>query len=194
MHLSDEEWELVRYLVFLLYPYYTWTEKLSKMSGPTIHKSWVVYTALFEHLKQAEGRLLKKKEVWKVLLADSVVAAHRKLSQYYSNTDGPRGQIYNLATVLDPTQRLTIYQSKNFKLRLYQQYDKEFRQVYMTKDTQLDKRDTLRVSTAPPATRMSFTALATTKMRPKTTDTSLPYQLNDHLCAEVTEDNDPLAF
>jgi hypothetical protein len=103
----------VRYRVFLLYPYYTWTEKLSKTSRPTIHKAWAVYTALFEHLEQAEGRLLKKRDEWKVLLADSVVTAHRKLSLYYSNTDGPRGQISNLATVLDPTQRLAVYQPKN---------------------------------------------------------------------------------
>jgi hypothetical protein len=194
MHLSDEGWEHVRYLVFLLYPYYTWTEKLSKTSGPTINKAWVVYTALFEHREQAEGCLLKKKEVWKVLLADSVVAAHRKLSQYYSNTDGPQVQIYNLAIVLDPTQRLTVYQSKNFEQGLYQQYNNEFRQVYMTKYSQLDKRDAPRVSTAPSTARMSFTALATTKMRPKTTDTILPSQLNDYLRAEVTEDDDPLAF
>jgi hypothetical protein len=62
MYLSDEEWEHVRYLVFLLYPYYTWTEKLSKTSGPTIHKAWAVYIALFEHLEEAEGRLLMKEE------------------------------------------------------------------------------------------------------------------------------------
>ncbi len=31
-------------------------------------------------------------------------------------------------------------------------------------------------------------------MRPKTTDACLSSQLNDYLCAEVTEDDDPLAF
>ncbi len=194
MHLSDEEWEHVCYLLFLLYPYYTWTEKLSITSWPTIHKAWAVYTALFEHLEEAEGRLLMKKEAWKVSLADSVVAAHRKLSQYYSNTDGPRGQIYNLATVLDPTQRLTVYQSKNFEPQLHRQYDKEFRQVYKTKYLQLDKQDVPRVNSAPPTARMSFTALATSRMRPKTTDAGLSSQLNDYLRAEVTEDDDPLAF
>jgi hypothetical protein len=41
---------------------------------------------------------------------------------------------------------------------------------------------------------MSFTALAMSKMRPKTTCISLSSQLNDYLQAEVTEDDDPLAF
>jgi hypothetical protein len=95
MHLSNTEWDHVRYLVTLLYPYYARTEKLSKTSGITIHKAWAVYIALFEHLEEAEGRLLRKKEPWKVLLADAVVVAHRKLSQYYSSADGARGQIYN---------------------------------------------------------------------------------------------------
>jgi hypothetical protein len=87
----------------LLYSNYSWTEKLSKTTGPTIHKAWVVYTALLEHLEQAEGQLLHKVEPWKVLLADSVVAAQRKLSQYNSNADGRRGKINDLAMVLDPT-------------------------------------------------------------------------------------------
>ncbi len=64
----------------------------------------------------------------------------------------------------------------------------------MTKYSQLNKCDALQVIIAPPTARMSFTALATTKMRTKTTDTILYSQLNDYLLAEVTEDNDPLAF
>jgi hypothetical protein len=63
MHLSDKEWEHVRYPVFLLYLFYTWTEKLSKSGVLTIHKAWAVHTALFEHFDQAEGRLVTKKEV-----------------------------------------------------------------------------------------------------------------------------------
>ncbi len=138
MQLSDTKWEHVRYLVFLLHLYYAWTEKLSKTSGPTIYEAWAVYTALFEYLEQAEERLLNRKEDWKVLLAESVVTAHCTFSQYYSNTDGPCGQIYNLATVLDPTQRLAVYQFYNFEQGLYQQYNKDFCQVYKAKYSQLD--------------------------------------------------------
>jgi hypothetical protein len=126
MHLSDTEWDHVRYLVALLHPYYTWTEKLSKTSGVTIYKAWAVYIALFEHLEEAEGRLLHKREPWKVLLADEVVVAHRKLSLYYSSTDGARGQIYNWAIVLDPSQRLEVYKSHGFDPKLYPQYGKDF--------------------------------------------------------------------
>ncbi len=146
MHLSEEEWDHVRYLVALLYPYYLWTEKLSKTTGPTIHKAWAVYTALFEHLVQAEGSLLRKAEPWKVLLADSVVAAHRKLSQYYSNADGRRGKIYNLATVHDPSQRLAVYKSLNFEPRLYRQYDRDFGQAYEQSYSQLDGQPSLQLS------------------------------------------------
>ena len=46
MHLSETEWQHVRYLVALLHPYFTWTEKLSKTSGVTIHKAWAVYISL----------------------------------------------------------------------------------------------------------------------------------------------------
>jgi hypothetical protein len=41
---------------------------------------------------------------------------------------------------------------------------------------------------------MSFTALVMVKMCPKATDTSLPSKLNDCFYAEVTKNNDLLAF
>ncbi len=68
-------------------------------------------------------------EGWRVLLADSVVVTNYKLSQYYSNNDSPRDQIYNLATVLDPTQSLRIYMSNNFEPGLFEQYNKDFCKV-----------------------------------------------------------------
>ncbi len=68
-----------------------------------------MYSALFQHLEHAEGLLLRKADNWKVFLADSVVVAHQKLSQYYSKADGAQGQIYNWATAFDPTQRLAVY-------------------------------------------------------------------------------------
>jgi hypothetical protein len=106
LHLSDVEWEQVWYLVVLLYPYFTWTKALSATSALTIHKARTVYKSLFEHLESAEGKLLRRTSPWKRLLADSVVAARQKLAEYYSMTDGARGNIYKWATILNPTQRL----------------------------------------------------------------------------------------
>jgi hypothetical protein len=72
-------------------------------TGITIHKAWTVNTSLFEQLVVADSMLVEKSAPWKHMLADSVVATHRKLTEYYSNTISAQGKIYNWATVLDPT-------------------------------------------------------------------------------------------
>jgi hypothetical protein len=92
-------------------------------------------------MQSAEGKLLRKTSPWKRLLADSVVAAHRKLAEYYSMTDGARGKIYNWATVLDPTQRLKPYKTANFSAKLRRQYEADFRQRYESVYAKLELRN-----------------------------------------------------
>jgi hypothetical protein len=79
--LSETEWIYVRYLVALLFPFFLWTESLSATNDVTIHKAWSVYTGLFQHLEESAKRLPKKTDAWKVLLANSVDAAHKKLTE-----------------------------------------------------------------------------------------------------------------
>jgi hypothetical protein len=129
-HLSETEWMHVRYLIAILYPYCLWTESLSATSDVTIHKALSVHTGLFKHLEDLSQLLLGKKQMWKVKLADSVLAAHQKLASYYRNTDGPRGQIYNWATVLDPAQRLETYKTSNFDNKLLRAYESDFWRQY----------------------------------------------------------------
>jgi hypothetical protein len=194
MHLSETEWQHVRYLVALLYPYFTWTKKLFKTSGITIHKAWVVYVALFEHLDRAEGLLLQKSDAWKVTLADSVVVAHPKLSWYYSNADGPRGQIYNWATVLNPSQRLAVYKTASFNPKLHDEYNDDFLSGYGRMYSQLDQPEERSPSPPVSAARLSFTALAASRVRSKSSRTSCQPQLNEYPRSDLTDDDDPLAF
>ncbi len=135
-----------------------------------------------------------KKEPWKVLLADAVVVAQCKLSLYYSSADGARGQIYNGATVLDPSQRLGVYKSPGFDPKLHWQYEKDFRQSYEKLFSHLDEHEE---RTAPPplsASQLSFTALAASRRKTKTAVLSISIQLDDYLRSDPTDDNDPLTF
>ncbi len=109
--------------------------------------------------------MLRKVDDWKVLLAESVVIAHQKLSQYYSKADRARGQIYNWATVLDLTQRLAVYKSPQFDPKLHQQYDQDIRQTYDKKYANLDAYTEPALAPVPSAARLSFTALAASKIR-----------------------------
>jgi hypothetical protein len=107
LQLSLDDWNQIRYLIVILRPFFKWTEGLSKASTPIISKAWATYTSLFRHLETLESTLQRKQTAWKSQLAVAVTAAHRKLSEYYTRTDGHRGTIYNLACVLDPMRSLT---------------------------------------------------------------------------------------
>jgi hypothetical protein len=118
------------YLIVLLRPYFIWTEAFSHSSGVTINTAWIADTDIFRHLKKYDALLRGTGQSQKVQLANCLGAAHKKLSEYYMRTDGPRGLLYNLASVLDPTKKLSIYNGNGFEVNHAQEYEAEFRQFH----------------------------------------------------------------
>jgi hypothetical protein len=86
-----------------------------------------VYTGLSTHLEYFEGKLLQKEVGWKHDLADSVAAAHLKLSSHYSKTNNKEGEIFNWVTVLDFSQNLELYKTLNFITKNLNKYNRSFR-------------------------------------------------------------------
>jgi hypothetical protein len=138
--LSEFEWEHKCYLVVILHPYAFWTDILLRHTGPKIHKAWLIYTRLIKHLEKHAALLKVKNKPWKRKLAGCITAAHVKLAKYYTKTEGPGGQVFNFACILDPARKLSLYQSSAFEPHYTAQYVKELRDYYETHYAHLDKR------------------------------------------------------
>ena len=111
---TNEEWRQIEYVITILHPFLKYTVLVSRTKGVTINKAWLIYNRLFTHMEVIEETLKRKRTPWKVSIRNAVRKAREKLDQYYSNTDESNGLLYNLGTVLDPSLKLSIYESDDW--------------------------------------------------------------------------------
>ncbi len=107
--LDNREWEQIRYLLTLLKPFKDWTTALSKTAGVTITKTWYVYSRLLAHVDENRTRMSLKAIKWKQDVGIALNACQDKLKQYYDSPRTGQGRIYNLATILDPSNKTNLY-------------------------------------------------------------------------------------
>jgi hypothetical protein len=82
---------------------------MSKTSGATIHRVFEVYESVFDMLEGGIHDLEHKKIQWKVDMRTALEQALKKAKHYYSKTSSPAGQLYALATCLNPMVKLSLY-------------------------------------------------------------------------------------
>lgn len=118
--LKEPEWEQVDDLLQILQPFSRITTAIGNTLAPSIHQMFQLYNWLFEQLESAE-------ETWKTKachspyadeLVQALQAAREKLAEYYGKTEGDTGTFYNLAAVLDPSTKLSLYEVSSYSLRL----------------------------------------------------------------------------
>ena len=112
LRIGSIEWNQLRYMVCIAQPFALWTDILSSTSGATIQTAFAAYECLFNHLEDTKTKFQRKKKGWKVSLITAIDSGLNVLRKYYSRTEGPGGVIYNLATVLCPEYKLSLYESK----------------------------------------------------------------------------------
>jgi hypothetical protein len=59
---------------------------------------------------------------WPTVVRNAANKGKEKLKKYYSRTEAERGYLFNCATILDPTQKLTVYEvllSQTFITAIY---------------------------------------------------------------------------
>lgn len=123
--LSPTEWRQVEYLIELTWPFYDLTLAVSKMNGPSVHRVFEIYNAIFDHLDDRMERLKSKRAAWKIQLRDALSKAHDKLRTYYAKTYESQGFIYAIATILYPGAKL-----KCFKTQVWQDTTKNWHDTY----------------------------------------------------------------
>lgn len=80
-----------------------------------LSKVYMVYNTLFNHIEDHQRHLENKLRPWKKQLYKGLAAAHAKLSHYYSKTYDFHGVIYAIGTVLDPCQKLSVFQGSSWQ-------------------------------------------------------------------------------
>jgi hypothetical protein len=115
LQLAAAEWDHLKAITRLLLNFKTATDQLSNNHHPSVQHIWEMYNALFDflddmqtslgdHCNEAEGI------EWPAVVEAAAEKGKAKLKKYYSKTWEERGYLFNCATVLDPSQKLTPYE------------------------------------------------------------------------------------
>lgn len=91
------------------------TNSLSQTQQPQVQFIWLMYNRLFDFLDQINDNLGEdpgngETIDWPRVVREAANQGREKLSKYYQRTDEERGYLFNCATILDPTQKLTAYE------------------------------------------------------------------------------------
>jgi hypothetical protein len=122
--LRDEEWAQVDSLLQILAPFSELTTAIGTTLDVSVHEMFRLYNWLFEQLESAERKW--KGQTRRVKYAEELVyaiaAARENLSEYYGRTDGDTEAFYSLASILNPTNKLTLYKVCTWLVRLFNLY------------------------------------------------------------------------
>jgi hypothetical protein len=127
--LSTLDWKKLKYLIILLRPFAEYTSLIGNTRDATINHTWNVYNALFDHLDMIRDQFHRKdpeKNPWISEFITAVNINTEKLKEYYSKTGGPVETQYALAAMLDPSQKLDIFESPEWGCSWCRKYTKEF--------------------------------------------------------------------
>jgi hypothetical protein len=116
LRLAPAEWSHLRAITRMLSNFKTATNKISENDKPQIPYIWMMYNRLFDFLDQMTLELSNEEDEngghdsWPDVVKAAAERGKKKLSKYYSRTEDERGYLYNCATILDPSQKLTTYE------------------------------------------------------------------------------------
>jgi hypothetical protein len=112
LQMKDEEWKQVEALLEVLKPFEQLTQAIGSTLAVTVHEVFRLYNWLFDQIETSIKH-------WKAQiphcpyaaeLVRALRAARNKLDCYYAKTDKERGAFYNLATLLDPLKKQSLYE------------------------------------------------------------------------------------
>jgi hypothetical protein len=114
LRLSPAEWHYLELITQMLERFKTATDFLSQNKTPQIQFIWMMYNKLFDYLDKItalEEEVENAEDAeWPAIVRTAANQGRSKLAKYYSKTDDERGYLFNCATILDPTQKLTAYE------------------------------------------------------------------------------------
>jgi hypothetical protein len=122
--LTGDEWKQIDYLLSITQPFFNFTTVLSKTKDVTIHIVFSIYNQLFDHLEKSIDQLRRKKARWQITMRTALEYATQKLRNYYAETDKAHGDLYAIATIMAPQNKLDYFSGKDWKGPYREQYRK----------------------------------------------------------------------
>ncbi|KAJ5215577.1 uncharacterized protein N7498_002009 [Penicillium cinerascens] len=122
--LTHNEWKQIDYLLSITQPFFNFTSVLSKTKDVTIHIVFSIYNQLFDHLEKSTTQLRRKKARWQMTMQTALEYATQKLRHYYAETDQAYGDLYAIATIMAPQNKLDFFSGKDWR----GPYRKEYRE------------------------------------------------------------------
>jgi hypothetical protein len=115
LRLSSTEWHHLELVTEMLKRFKDATVFLSEIHKPQIQYIWLMYNRLFDFLDQLtddfeEDSGSNNNSDWPDIVKAAAEKGKAKLRKYYAKTGGEQGFLFNCATILDPTQKLTAYE------------------------------------------------------------------------------------
>ena len=111
--LLNVDWKKLKYFLILLRLFAEYTALIGNTRDATINHTWNVYNTLFDHMDMIWHKFNCKnveKTPWMSEFIVAVDAGTEKLKEYYSKTGRPVESQYALAAMLDPSQKLGIFE------------------------------------------------------------------------------------
>jgi len=107
----EDKWRQVDQAIMFLKPFTEYTHDISASIRPTIPNAYFIYNDIFDHIERHCRQVRNLPDApWITGLLDASKASKKVLQKYYSNTTY-KAFIYNIATILDPSKMLTMYNS-----------------------------------------------------------------------------------
>ncbi len=134
IQLKKNEWSLVLLIDNMLNSFYELTLIVSRIVNVDIHLEFQMFDALFNHLNVIEMIVRDNVCTSQALVLWACELAFNKLAKYYFKMKNKDELIYNLAMILNFTQKLNLYQdwnaNENDSHFYYDKYRKEFKNYF----------------------------------------------------------------
>lgn len=115
LRLAATEWQHLKAITQMLMKFKDATKFLSENQKPQANYIWLMYNRLFDFLDEMTEQLGDETNhadntEWPDVVKAAAAMGRSKLTKYYSRTGQVQGFLFNCATILDPSQKLTAYE------------------------------------------------------------------------------------
>ena len=163
LKLISKQWIRISYLIQLLKSFAVCDVILNSNKEVTINQVWLTYDQLFSHMKDHKFTLERKRRSWKRELLFALNNASSKLSSYYEDVKNQKKLIYNLSTILNLYDKLTLYDRVIWKeddIDYKTKYRKAFVSYYCKNYEKLSNDETVEASRESSKKIISLTQLS----------------------------------
>jgi ribosomal protein S15P/S13E len=109
LKIKNVKWDQISFILDMLKSFQKITKTLKSSNQLSIHKAWIVYNALHQHLKRYEKDLIKNARDSSFNLRLTVQTAQKKLTKYYETIFEAEDLYFNLNICLNSCDKLNYY-------------------------------------------------------------------------------------